>query len=192
MIGQAGVVTWRIFFVCAIGVVGGLLMSGCTSSPGAGTPTGDTLTAFDVASNGADKDPSGESTDGANGEDEEHEGCDSHEGEHHDGDDETELKAELADGGFRARVEYELEGQHREFELEVTGGEPGATLDVSANGVVVLSITLDSSGAGQFEFSSDPDDSDEQPLPADFPELSPGDVIAIGSLSGPLEVEQDD
>ncbi|MFH1747107.1 MAG: hypothetical protein ABIG44_08695 [Planctomycetota bacterium] len=104
----------------------------------------------------------------------------------------NELQAVLSGGTVRATVEYEQEADHTSFEVEVTGGQPDATLDVAVNGVVVLSITLDASGAGEFEFSSAPEDADEQQLPAEFPVLSAGDIVALGALSGPLETEQDD
>ena len=104
----------------------------------------------------------------------------------------NELKGVLAGDGATVIVEYEQEADHTSFEVEVAGGQPDATLDVAVNGIVVLSITLDASGAGEFEFSSAPDDADEQQLPAGFPVLSAGDVVAVGGLSGPLEAEQDD
>ena len=104
----------------------------------------------------------------------------------------NELKGVLAGDGVTVIVEYEQEADHTSFEVEVTGGQPDATLDVAVNSVVVLSITLDSTGGGEFEFSSVPDDADEQQLPAEFPILSAGDVVAVGDLSGALEVEEDD
>ena len=104
----------------------------------------------------------------------------------------SELKAVLSGGGVTVIVEYEQEADQTSFEVEVTGGQPEATLDVAVNDIVVLSITLNSTGGGEFEFSSAPDDGDEQQLPAEFPILSAGDIVAVGDLSGPLEVEEDD
>ncbi|HUU94470.1 MAG TPA: hypothetical protein VM487_01925 [Phycisphaerae bacterium] len=104
----------------------------------------------------------------------------------------NELKAILSGGGVTVIVEYEQEADDTSFEVEVTGGQPEATLDVAVNDIVVLSITLNSTGGGEFEFSSAPDDADEQQLPAEFPILSAGDIVAVGDLSGPLEVEQED
>jgi len=114
------------------------------------------------------------------------------EDEQDDGREGNELKAVLSDGTVRVEVEYEQEADGAGFEVEVTGGQPDAVLDVAVNGVVVLSITLDASGGGEFEFDSAPDDADEQQLPAEFPVLSAGDIVAVGDLSGPLEIEQDD
>jgi hypothetical protein len=108
-----------------------------------------------------------------------------------DGADGSELKATLSLGDVRAVVEYEQEADHTSFEVKVTGGQPDATLDVAVNGVVVLTVTLDS-GGGEFEFSSAPEDADEQQLPSGFPDLSAGDTIRVGDLSGVMEVEQDD
>ena len=128
---------------------------------------------------GDDDDDGNEDEDGENNEDEqEAEG--------------NELKAVLAGDGVTVIVEYEQEADHTSFEVEVTGGQSEATLDVAVNDVVVLTITLNSTGGGEFEFSSVPDDADEQQLPAEFPILSAGDVVAVGDLSGALEVEEDD
>ncbi len=126
-------------------------------------------------------------TDGDDGEDED--------GENNEDEQEAEgneLKAVLSGGGVTVIVEYEQEADETSFEVEVSGGQPEATLDVAVNDIVVLSITLNSTGGGEFEFSSAPDDGDEQQLPAEFPILSAGDIVAVGDLSGPLEVEQGD
>jgi hypothetical protein len=138
----------------------------------------------------------GEHQFGANNEHEDDTGDDADDGPNDEFEDEqnddaegSELKAVLSDGTVRVVVEYEQEADDTSFEVEVTGGQPEATLDVAVNGVVVLSITLDSAGGGEFEFSSSPDDADEQQLPSQFPVLSAGDIAAVGDLSGPLEAE---
>jgi len=122
----------------------------------------------------------------------EHGRNDEAEDEQDDAGDGSELKAVLSEGAFRAVVEYEQEADHTSFEVKVTGGQADATLDVAVNGVVVLTVTLDSTGSGEFEFSSVPEDPDEQQLPSDFPELCAGDTITVGDVSGVLEVGEDD
>lgn len=67
----------------------------------------------------------------------------------------------------------------REFEVEIEDAAPGAPLDVMVDGVLVGQITTDGSGRAELDLSSHPDDADELPLPADFPELSAGSTVTI-------------
>jgi hypothetical protein len=103
------------------------------------------------------------------------------------------LMAKLAglDGAAQGYVAYDDEGAHQEFTVEVSGGEPGATLEITMNGAVVLSITLDEFGNAHLEFDNSPDDPGESPLPSEFPPVGEGDAVAVGDLSGNLEEEED-
>ena len=76
-----------------------------------------------------------------------------------------------------------------EFKASVTGADANTTLDVAVDGTVVGQITTDDNGAGSLELSSNPDDSDEQQLPADFPTtIADGSAVTVGLLSGTLAV----
>jgi len=202
-------------------LAGVMLMAGCGADSGTGSGGNDPLglssitagaTDATVSAQGqpdADSDPEdgdtqtgefeGEHQFGANDEDADDADDDFEDGPNdqvEDGQDDvaegTELTTVISEGAFRAVVEYEEETERTSFEVEVTGGQPDATLDVAVNGVVVLSITLDSTGGGEFEFSSAPEDPEEQQLPTDFPVLGAGDIVAVGDLTGVLEVEEDD
>ena len=95
------------------------------------------------------------------------------------------------DGGAQGYVSFDDEGDHDEFTVEVTGGEPGATLEVSLNGAVVLSITLDEFGNAHVQFDSNADDAWELPLPSEFPPTVEGDEVAVGELSGNFQEEEE-
>lgn len=101
----------------------------------------------------------------------------------------NELKASLSGGGTTAVVEYQTGTSRTKFEVHVTGGQANATLHVAVNGSVVTSLTLGADGSGTLEFASTPHEPDEQTLPADFPVLAAGDLVAVGDLSGPLVIE---
>ncbi len=198
-----------------------MLLAGCGADPGTGAGTNDPLGLLGITAGAPDAkapaqapgdenaDPEdgdtqtgefeGEHQFGANDEDGDDADDDLEDGPNdqvEDGQDDaaegTELTTVISAGAFRAAVEYEEEAEHTSFEVEVAGGQPDATLDVAVNGIVVLSITLDSTGGGEFEFSSAPEDADEQQLPSGFPKLSAGDTIRVGDLSGVMEVEEDD
>ena len=198
-----------------------MLLAGCGADPGTGAASSNPLDLVDVTAGAtgtktpaqgqpdANSDPAdgdtqtgefeGEHQFGANDEDADDADDDLEDGpddQVEDGQDDaaegTELTTVISEAAFRAVVEYEEEAERTSFEVEVTGGQPDATLDVAVNGVVVLSITLDSTGGGEFEFSSAPEDADEQQLPSGFPKLSAGDTIRVGDLSGVMEVEEDD
>ena len=94
------------------------------------------------------------------------------------------------EGGAQGYVAFD-EGEHDEFTVEITGGEPGATLQVSINGDLVLSITLDEFGNAHLQFDSNADDSWELPLPSDFPLAGEGDEVEVGDLSGNLQEEEE-
>ena len=74
-----------------------------------------------------------------------------------------------------------------EFKVTVKGATADSTLDVSIGDVVVGQITTDVNGNGSLELSSNPDDSDEQSLPDNFPtDIAAGITISAGTLSGNL------
>lgn len=102
------------------------------------------------------------------------------------------LAAKLgAEGGAQAYVEFDDDDGHQEFDIEVSGGEPGASVEVSINGVVVLSVTLDEFGNAHLQFDSNPDEPDEAPLPMEFPGAGEGDAVGVGELSGNFEEEDE-
>ena len=102
-------------------------------------------------------------------------------------------KLGAADGsGVQAYVEFDDDDGHREFEVEISGGQPGATVEVSINGAVVVSVTLDEFGNAHLEFDSEPDEADEEPLPADFEDAEEGDEVEVGDMAGHFEEEDDD
>lgn len=98
-------------------------------------------------------------------------------------------KLGAADGGPQAYVEFDDDDGHRQFEVEITGGQPGASFDVSINGMVVLSVMLDESGNAHLQFDSNPDGSGETQLPMAFPAAGAGDSVGVGELSGNFQEE---
>ncbi len=74
-----------------------------------------------------------------------------------------------------------------EFKVTVKGAAANTTLDVSIGDTVVGQITTDANGAGTLKLSSEPEDADEQPLPANFPTAVAADTaVSVGTLSGTL------
>ncbi len=105
----------------------------------------------------------------------------------------TVLTAQLTDAttGASANVTYKTYTSsgtaETEFKVSLTGADANSTLDVSVDGTIVGQITTDANGAGTLELSSDPNDSDAQPLPADFPTtVAAGSAVTVGTLSGTL------
>ena len=73
------------------------------------------------------------------------------------------------------------------FKVSVTGAAADTTLDVSVGGTIVGQITTDANGAGTLVLSSNPDGSNEQSLPANFPtSVTTGTAVTVGTLSGSL------
>jgi hypothetical protein len=211
---------WSMWVPIAF-LAGVMLLAGCGADPSTGSGDNDPLGLLDTAAGAPDAKAStqgqpdsnsdledgdvqtgefeGEHQSGTNDEVEDDTNDDLDDGPNdqvedgpQDGADGSELKAILSLGDVRAVVEYEQEADHTSFEVKVTGGHPDATLDVAVNGLVVLTVTLDSTGSGEFEFSSAPEDPDEQQLPSGFPQLSAGDIVTVGDLTGVLEAEEDD
>ena len=76
-----------------------------------------------------------------------------------------------------------------EFSVSVTGETANTTFDVSVDGAVVGQITTNDNGAGSLKLSSDASDTDDSPLPANFPTTITGGVsqVLVGtSLTGTL------
>lgn len=102
-----------------------------------------------------------------------------------------ELRAEMSDATFRAEVSYEAGVDRTEFEVEVRGGQPGASLEVTIRGQLVTTVTLDALGAGEVKFRDPPGDSGAPPFPADFPVPQAGDAVAVGALTGTFILDDD-
>jgi len=95
-------------------------------------------------------------------------------------------------GSGKAELYYKItDGRtfKKQFQVTITGGEPGATWNVAVDGVVVGRISLGSGGGVQMEWSTK-----YGSFPANFPEKAgAGSMIAIGDvLSGKLEVRTGD
>lgn len=71
------------------------------------------------------------------------------------------------------------------FTVSISGATAATTYDVSVGGVDVGTITTDANGAGKLVLSSNPT-STEQALPADFPTVTSGTAVTVGTLSGSL------
>jgi trimeric autotransporter adhesin len=69
------------------------------------------------------------------------------------------------------------------FTVSVTGAADSSPLDVVIDGTTVGTLMTDSTGAGTLALSSNPTGI-EQPLPSNFPTVSSGSTITVGSLSG--------
>jgi hypothetical protein len=178
-----------------VGILGDLAGCGPTGQSGLPSPTGVLGTSATSATSSANDGAATQSEDGQTGEfDGEHQDG-PNDGDHSDADDgasQLVLKAEASNAGFQAEVKYEQETDGTSFEVEIVGGQPGASVDVTFAGQVLVSIPLDSLGVGRVELGSAPDDSSEQPLPADFPTLKAGDVLSVGDLSLTLAVGGED
>jgi hypothetical protein len=69
------------------------------------------------------------------------------------------------------------------FTVSVSGATASSPLDVVIDGTTVGTLTTDSTGAGTLTLSSNPSGT-EQSLPPNFPAVSSGSTITVGSLSG--------
>jgi hypothetical protein len=92
-----------------------------------------------------------------------------------------------------AYVEFEMESERgssrTELGISVNFLEPRSLLDVVIDGVLIGQISTDADGHGDLDLSSHPRGSHEIPLPADFPIITSGTSIQIGtSLSGTFSV----
>ncbi|HET6202838.1 MAG TPA: HlyD family efflux transporter periplasmic adaptor subunit [Planctomycetota bacterium] len=84
-------------------------------------------------------------------------------------------------GGGTAKVEFEIQTQggkevKRKLDVEVAGGPPDATLEVSAGGVVIGTVLLDATGSGMAKWTTK-----RGTFPPNFPaDAGPGMAVAIG------------
>lgn len=99
----------------------------------------------------------------------------------------SKLRAELSSGTFNALVDYNEQSDRQTLDIAVTGGTPGAVVEVSIGGVAIGSITLDATGAGRIGLSSSPAATDELPLPGEFEPPGEGDAVGVGDLSGSFD-----
>lgn len=72
------------------------------------------------------------------------------------------------------------------FNVCVSGGTAGATLDVKVGDTTVGTITLDAKGRGRLTFSTNGKDPGATTFPTDFPSVTDQTAISVGSLSGVL------
>ncbi|MBI1311454.1 hypothetical protein GC176_09115 [bacterium] len=96
-------------------------------------------------------------------------------------------------GSARFKSEYEHGHVQSTFQVAIASAQPGATLDVSVNGSVVGSITVDASGRGSLVYKNVPHRVGELPYPTGFVAPTAGDVIDVGGiLNGALAVSRHD
>ncbi|XZE51907.1 dockerin type I domain-containing protein [Planctomycetaceae bacterium SH139] len=100
-----------------------------------------------------------------------------------------ELSASFSQtGGILPSAEYEIDLRRgvmvREFEVEIERGNPGESLGVSVDGVMVGTLTVDDRGKAKLKFSTAPRDADELVMPAEFPQLAEDSVIRVGTAAG--------
>ncbi len=125
-----------------------------------------------------------------------------HEYDHDDDDDispkdggfrELEYKAYLtgADGVF-AKVEYEQTNKYgpmkAKFEVEVAGANPGDVFDVYVDGQLVGQVTVGPRGKGKLEFATHPYEPEYQPFPDNFPTITDGTTVQVGTMEGVLRI----
>jgi Ca2+-binding RTX toxin-like protein len=100
----------------------------------------------------------------------------------------TQLEAQLADGaGATGLAKFELEDEDGvpeiELEIEVTGAPPETVLDIYLGETLIGTLTTNEEGEGEVEFTTNPDEEDELPLPSGL-EIHAGLTITVGQLSG--------
>lgn len=89
--------------------------------------------------------------------------------------------------------EFEIEQEHNrleiEFEVEIEDAVPSASYDISVDGKLVGSLTMNIEGDGKLKLSSHPDDLDELPLPENFPTVTEGSRISVADEQGNVILE---
>ncbi len=104
---------------------------------------------------------------------------------------ELEGKVEIGSAEYKAEYKERQQGDtlRRGFEVEIEGGPANTSFEIVVNGAVVATISTNSLGNAQVEFSAggdDGDDSDDcgnhEPLPEGFPSLQVGDTVSIGDV----------
>ncbi len=128
------------------------------------------------------------SSDDGDANDNEDVGEDNHEGKS------LELVAKMSQDSLQIDAKFEVESEESKLEVEVSGGEPGALVEIRIAGKLVGTIVLDARGDAQVAFSNDSEggSSKESPLPIDFVPPAAGDTIVVGSLSGTFVAHNDD
>ncbi len=91
----------------------------------------------------------------------------------------TGTSGENGEVEFKQSVDEDIE---MEFEVELDDATTG-TYDVLVDGMIVGQITVDAFGEGELNFSTDPDEGDESPVPAGFPEVTEGTVVQIQGVA---------
>ncbi len=99
----------------------------------------------------------------------------------------SKLRAELSSGTFNAQVDYNEQSDRQTLDIAVTGGTPGAVVEISIGGIAIGSITLDATGAGRLALSSSPAATDELLLPGEFKPPGEGDAVGVGDVSGSFD-----
>ncbi|QDV85708.1 dockerin type I domain-containing protein [Planctomycetes bacterium TBK1r] len=107
---------------------------------------------------------------------------------------ETEFVATLAGAGTESAIikfesEAKTSGTTSELDVSVRGMAPSTSVDVIVAGVTVGQLTTDASGNGSLELSSNADDVNDIPLPANFPVVTAGTTVQVGTLSGTFALE---
>ena len=103
------------------------------------------------------------------------------------------LSASVVNGALSAEISFEERAAETTFEVNMTGGAPGAVIDIVINGQVVATVTLDANGNAHAQYSSVPDDSlGDLPLPDDFPILQAGDEVGVGDGQGMFDEDDSD
>ncbi len=109
--------------------------------------------------------------------------------------------AQAADYRVRARIRtgtpLEAKGDYRErtigpvlsqrFTVEVNGAAANTQFEVQINGVPVALVTTNALGHAEIQFSDtvvdDNPNDNEPPLPQNFPHISAGDTLTVGTLT---------
>ena len=79
-----------------------------------------------------------------------------------------------------------IDGRRR-FSVEVQGLHAGDMFDVTVAGVVVGKVTIDSLGIGGLRLDDKVGEPGASPFPSNFPTLTGGELVKVGSLEGTLQ-----
>jgi hypothetical protein len=89
--------------------------------------------------------------------------------------------AGTATGRVKLRVRTTDSTSVTNFTLCIRGADANATLDVAIDGTVIAQVTTDANGAAKLKLSSK-----DGTLPANFPTVTDGSTVTVGSLSATL------
>lgn len=91
----------------------------------------------------------------------------------------SELTARLTgEGSLSGRAKLEISSRQSEFKVELENALVNTTYSVEIDGIVIGSLTTDRRGRGKLEFEST---DRSKPFPADFPTISVGSTVRVGS-----------